>query len=74
LGGRDRRISESEASLVYNVNSRTDRATQRNPVSKSKTKQKTKTVRIRLEDTTLTISLTCMGWQMIVRGVVSPSP
>jgi hypothetical protein len=41
LGGRGRRISEFEASLVYKVSSRTARATQRNPVSKNK-KQKTK--------------------------------
>jgi hypothetical protein len=34
LGGRGRRISEFEASLVYKVSSRTARATQRNPVSK----------------------------------------
>jgi hypothetical protein len=34
LGGRDRQISEFEASLVYKVSSRTARATQRNPVSK----------------------------------------
>jgi hypothetical protein len=52
--GRGRRISEFEASLVYNVSSRTARAIQRNPVSKphpkktnkqtnkNKTKQKTK--------------------------------
>jgi hypothetical protein len=38
LGGRGRRISEFEASLVYKVSSRTARATQRNPVS-NKTKQ-----------------------------------
>jgi hypothetical protein len=42
LGGRGRRISEFEASLVYKVSSRTARAIQRNPVSK-KTKTKTKT-------------------------------
>jgi hypothetical protein len=42
LGGRGRRISEFEASLVYRVSSRTARATQRNPVSKNK-KTKTKT-------------------------------
>jgi hypothetical protein len=41
LGGRGRRISEFEASLVYRVSSRTARATQRNPVSK-KQKQKQK--------------------------------
>jgi hypothetical protein len=39
LGGRGRRISEFETSLVYRVSSRTVRATQRNPVSKTKTKQ-----------------------------------
>jgi hypothetical protein len=39
LGGRGRRISEFEASLVYRVSSRTARATQRNPVLKNKTKQ-----------------------------------
>jgi hypothetical protein len=42
LGSRGRRISEFEASLVYKVSSRTARATQRNPVSKTKTKTKTK--------------------------------
>jgi hypothetical protein len=36
LGGRGRPISEFEASLVYRVSSRTARATQRNPVSKTK--------------------------------------
>jgi hypothetical protein len=35
LGGRGRRISEFEASLVYKVSSRTAKATQRNPVSKT---------------------------------------
>jgi hypothetical protein len=34
--GRGRCISEFEASLVYRVSSRTTRATQRNPVSKTK--------------------------------------
>jgi hypothetical protein len=38
LGGRGRRISEFEASLVYRVSSRTARATQKNPVSKNKSK------------------------------------
>jgi hypothetical protein len=40
LGGRGRQISKFEASLVYKVSSRTDRAIQRNPVSKTKTKTK----------------------------------
>ena len=39
LGGRGRRISEFEASLVYRVSSRTGRATQRNPVSKEENKK-----------------------------------
>jgi hypothetical protein len=42
LGGRDRQISEFEASLVYKVSSSTARAIQRNPVSKNKNKNKTK--------------------------------
>jgi hypothetical protein len=40
LGGRGRRISEFETSLVYKVSFRTARATQRNPVSKQKNKTK----------------------------------
>ena len=39
LGGRDRQISEFEASLVCRVSSRTARATQRNPVSNKKKKK-----------------------------------
>ena len=41
MGGRGRRISELEASLVYRVSSRTAKAKRRNPVLK-KTKTKTK--------------------------------
>jgi hypothetical protein len=37
LGGRGRQISEFEASLVYEVSSRTARAAQRNPVSNKQT-------------------------------------
>jgi hypothetical protein len=40
-GGRGRRISEFEASLVYKVSSRTAKATQRDPVSKKRGKKKT---------------------------------
>ena len=36
MGGRGRRFSEFEASLVYRVISRTARVIQRNPVSKKK--------------------------------------
>jgi hypothetical protein len=39
LGDRGRWISELEASLVYKVNSRTARATQRNPVLKQQQQQ-----------------------------------
>jgi hypothetical protein len=42
LGGRGRRISEFQASLVYRVSSRTARATQRNPVSKNQERKKEK--------------------------------
>jgi hypothetical protein len=44
-GGRGRQISESQASLVYKVSSRTARAIQRNPVLKkqNKTNKQTKT-------------------------------
>jgi hypothetical protein len=42
LGGRGRRISEFEASLVYKESSRTARATQRNPVSKIRKTEKPK--------------------------------
>jgi hypothetical protein len=41
-GGRGRRVSEFQASLVYSVSSRTARATQRNPVSKKKQKKQKK--------------------------------
>jgi hypothetical protein len=40
LGGRGRRISEFEASLVYRVRFRTARDTQRNPVSKQNNSSK----------------------------------
>jgi hypothetical protein len=39
LGGRGRRISEFEASLVYTVSSRTARAIRRNPVLEKKKKK-----------------------------------
>jgi hypothetical protein len=42
LGGRGRRISEFEASLVYKVSSRTARTTQKNPVLKKIKQNKTK--------------------------------
>jgi hypothetical protein len=42
LGGRGRRISEFEASLVYKVSSKTARAIKRNPVSKKQKQQQQK--------------------------------
>jgi hypothetical protein len=42
LGGRGRRISEFEASLVYKVSSRNARDIQRNPVPKFKKKKSIK--------------------------------
>jgi hypothetical protein len=42
LGGRGWRISDVEASLVYKVSYRTDRAIQRNPVSRQKTNKQKK--------------------------------
>jgi hypothetical protein len=42
LGGRDRRISEFKASLIYRVSSGTAKAIQRNPVSKTKKKKEKK--------------------------------
>jgi hypothetical protein len=53
LGGRDRRISEFEASLVYKVSSRTARATQRNPVSKKTKNKKQKTKKQKTRDTNI---------------------
>jgi hypothetical protein len=41
LGGRGRRISEFEASLVYRLSPRIARATQRNPVSKNQKNKQT---------------------------------
>jgi hypothetical protein len=42
LGGRGRRISEFETSMVYRVSARTARAIQRNPVKKKKKKKENK--------------------------------
>jgi hypothetical protein len=42
LGGKGRRISEFEASLVYRVSSGTARATQRKVVPKKKTEREEK--------------------------------
>jgi hypothetical protein len=49
LGGRGRRISVFEASLVYRVSSKTARATQRNPVSKKPKQKKEKKEKLSLK-------------------------
>jgi hypothetical protein len=49
LGGRGRQTSEFKASLVYRVSSRTIRATQRNPVSKTKQKQQKKIKKMKVK-------------------------
>jgi hypothetical protein len=46
LGGRGRRISEFEASLVHKVSSRTARAIQKNPVSEKKNKKQQQQKRV----------------------------
>jgi hypothetical protein len=46
LRGRGRQISEFEASLVYKVNARTAKATQRNPVSKNKNNNNNNNTRV----------------------------
>ena len=50
VGGRNRQISEFEASLVYRVSSRTARATLRNPILK-KTNNKKEKYRLLLQRT-----------------------
>jgi hypothetical protein len=50
LGGRGRWISGFEASLLYRVSSRTARATQRNPVSKTNKHNKKKKTPTRIFD------------------------
>jgi hypothetical protein len=56
LGGRGRGISEFKASLVYRVNSRTARATQRNPVSNNK-QTNNNNKQTDLQTTTLALSI-----------------
>jgi hypothetical protein len=63
LGGRGRRISGFEASLVYRVSSRTARATQRNPVSKNQNKQTNKkTVSRRLDKYKTKMKIKSLGF------------
>ena len=57
MGGRDRWISEFEASLVYKVSYRTARATQRYPVSKNQKKKKKMSERWKTEIAKTLISL-----------------
>jgi hypothetical protein len=58
LGGRDRWISEFEASLVYKVSSRTAKTIQRNPVSEKKKKKKERKREAGLSDAWLSMLTT----------------
>jgi hypothetical protein len=71
LGGRGRRISEFEASLVCRVSFRTTKATQRNPVSKKPTKQnnKKRTIIRNLENYIIQA-----GWSSLGLSVEHPHP
>jgi hypothetical protein len=71
LGGRGRRISALEASLVYKVSARTARATQRNPVSKNK---KTKTKKKKKQTKNLTNRNQDHSPSSEPRTPTSPSP
>jgi hypothetical protein len=72
-GGRGRRISEFEASLVYRVSSRTARAIQRNPISKKNTHTK-KIESKACEDVFCSAVVLLTGgdhfllWQRIIKG------
>jgi hypothetical protein len=50
LGGRGRRISEFEASLVYRVSSRTARASEKPCLKKQNKTKKTKTNKTKKEE------------------------
>jgi hypothetical protein len=75
LGGRGRQISEFEASLVYKVSSRTARAIQRNPDSKTNQKTKNQNKQKKLnylyEYTVAVFRHTRRGHQMPLQMVVS---
>jgi hypothetical protein len=69
LGGRGRKISEFEASLVYRVSSRTARATQINPVPKKQTNKKPKRelrpsymISLKLKKVTVVLPRPPKGW------------
>jgi hypothetical protein len=68
LGGRGRRISEFEASLVFKVSSRTARAIQRNPVSKN---QKTKKQQQQQKRWTDLLNLLASSNEMFIIALVS---
>ena len=80
MGGKGRRISEFEASLVYRVSSRTARAIQRNPVSKIKTKQTNKQTNLahaqlaRKNDAATGSFRTRLLGELDCRGEETPSP
>jgi hypothetical protein len=62
LGGRGRRISEFEVSLVYKVSSRIARATQRNPVSENKTKQNNNKTKQQQQKAMVNKEKVCVVW------------
>ena len=62
-GSRGRRISEFEASLVYKVSSRTDKAIQRSPVSNKQTNKQTNNYPVLLD------SEKCLSGNSVLRGI-----
>jgi hypothetical protein len=64
LGGRGRRISEFEASLVYKVSSRIARAVQRSPVSKNKQTNKQVTQDQQYSTDWDGLGFKCLPWLM----------
>jgi hypothetical protein len=66
LGGRGRRISEFEASLVYRVSSRTARATQRNSVTNKQTINEREGIRVKdIDHLNAVTGLVCTEKQLL---------
>jgi hypothetical protein len=70
LGGRGKRISEFEASLVYRVSSRTAKTIQRNSVSKKKRKMDAGHVEETQSQTGIMVRKTAIpsGYTMVITG------
>jgi hypothetical protein len=79
LGGRGRQISEFKASLVYKVSSRTARAVQRDPVSKTnkqtnkQQKEKEKKERNQRRSQKMEQSPILLDWQDQYNGYLAKS-